>query len=319
MVHPAARTAMFSTHLKRVCLPQSLTGRMERQKSQRAREWLKIKKGHEQLNIIIVCPWDILLNIDELSPPSTTSKHRELERSAPDLRRGSSYQLPPSGSKGSALCLYFQPQSSTQKWRKSRESAVPPLPLPRVRGPPSLCAPRPWAAGGGRCGGEPRSAHLTLRLWRMRGGEALTWRKAVFPLRRHQPSLDPRRSASRTCRDLAAAPPAPAAPPRAGSEPRPGPAHRRGSAHVRPPPSRPRGERARRRLRALPSRLLARLRGACGRRGCCAGGGGSLPAEASAYLTALGLVHPCLTFVNSDSVTAVASGATGRFALGSPL
>lgn len=67
---------MFSTHLKKICLTQSLTGRMERQKSQRAREWLKIKKGHEQLNIVIVCPWDILLNIDELSPPSTTSKQR---------------------------------------------------------------------------------------------------------------------------------------------------------------------------------------------------------------------------------------------------
>lgn len=62
------------------------------------------------------------------------------------LKKMSSYQLPPSGSEGSAPYNCFQSQSSTQKWGKSRGSAVPPLPRSGVPGS-LLCSQRPRSRG----------------------------------------------------------------------------------------------------------------------------------------------------------------------------
>lgn len=58
------------------------------------------------------------------------------------------------------------------------------------------------------------------------------------------PATGPRRSGSRTCRDPAATPTAPAAPPRSGSEPRPAPPRPPLQGRARPPASRAASGRA---------------------------------------------------------------------------
>lgn len=111
---------------------------MEGEKNRRGREWLKVKKVKEQLNIRIF-PRETILNFDELPPSSTTRKKYIVRKDCSRRKRRGSSQLPPSGTKGSALHNYSQAQRSTPKWGKSRGSATPPLPLSRGRDSRPLC------------------------------------------------------------------------------------------------------------------------------------------------------------------------------------
>lgn len=193
------------------------------------------------------------------------------------------------------------------------ESAVPPLPLSRVKGValPALPAPlKSREKGGVEESRGPRTSLFSTEEDAEGEGPYLA---TSGPVSAPVPALP---------RVAGALPRAPVARPkqqhlqlprpRPGPlrSPAPGPAHRRGRAHVSPPPSWPRGERARRGLRALPSRVLALLPQlpsralVCEGRGCLAPGRVSSPRNPR-ILTAWGLVHLCVTLMNSDSVTAV--------------
>lgn len=112
--------------------------------------------------------------------------------------------------------------------------------------------PPPKVPGERGCGGNSRSPR-TLRLWRMWRKKALTWLTAVFSLRCYQPwygslALCLAHLSRPSCNTYSSLRPRPGP----AQSPAQDPAHRRGGAHVRPSPARPRGERARRRLRAPP-------------------------------------------------------------------
>ena len=161
--------------------------------------------------------------------------------------------------------------------KRARGSAVPlrSLSLSRrgwgegVQAPGATPGPRSrWRRRLWREAGVSR----TLRPCKMWAEKALTWLKAVFPLCCYQrgygsQALCLAHLSRPSCNTYSFCGPAPVrlrAPPH--------PAHCRGGAHARRSPVRPRGGRARRRLRALPSGPLAWLRCALrwrlGRRGC---------------------------------------------------
>ena len=147
---------------------------MEGEKYRRGREWLKMKNEKQQLDYQNISLGDYFEFWTAAFLHHTYIVRKECSRGK---RRGSD-QFPPSVSKGSALHNYSQPHSclensrdggawwaavygvtqsrtrlkrlsssssqhSTQKWRRSKGSAVPPLPFSRGRGSRSLYSPHP--------------------------------------------------------------------------------------------------------------------------------------------------------------------------------